>query len=63
MNLINELIIFHIRKIEYFVKYMLICLFYSKSKSAIIVEFMDACIISAQQQFTTTEQYSSTVKQ
>lgn len=45
MNLINELIIFYIRKIEYFVKYMLICLFYLKSKFVIIVEFMDVCII------------------
>ena len=62
MNLINELNICYGRTIKYFVKYMLICLhlFPQKgNKSAFIVEFTDVCKISAQQQLTTIEQYSS----
>ena len=62
MNLINELNICYGKRIKYFVKHMLICLHFfpqKGNKSAFIVEFTDVCKISAQQQLTTIEQYSS----
>ena len=62
MNLINKLNICYGRRSEYFVKYMLICLHFfpqKGNKSAFNFEFTDVCKISAQQQLTTIEQYSS----